>query len=95
MNTISKIFIKLNIVVILAIVSILTYKFYLSDNISTAGSDYSDLLKQKNAIVKENEYLQSYYFELTSLSEISKRAEEQGYIIATIDYIQPDELAYR
>lgn len=80
---------------ILAIVSILAYKFYLSDNISTAGSDYSDLLKQKNAIVKENEYLQSYYFELTSLSEISKRAEEQGYIIATIDYIQPDELAYR
>lgn len=86
---------KLNILCVILLAISLGYKIILSDSVATAGVELSNIEAERDLLTKENEYLESKYFTITSLQSISARAESEGYVPAGIDYLPPDELASR
>ncbi len=86
---------KLNIILFVGLALVISVRLYVSDTLTTAGTDYSAVREQYTRLEKENEHLQNQYLSYTSLHAIEERAQELGYDQYAIDYLTPLELASR
>ena len=90
-----KLFLKLNILLILLLVGSLFYRAFVSNSIVTAGNELSkmeqEIAKQKNV----NRILTGKYLEFTSFNHIYEVAMEQGFTSPSVEYYKAPELAIR
>ena len=84
---------KFNIILFLILAVLFSYRLYLLDNVTTAGSDYLDKYNDLISLEKKNEKLKNEFYTLTSIKSIKARANELGYLNKAISYISIDELA--
>lgn len=86
---------KLNIIIIITFILSLFVNLYFSDKALTAGNELSMYEARANELVVENEYLQNKYFTVSSMSSISKLAEEYGFTESQSEYYTSSDLAFR
>ena len=85
----------INITLAVLIVLSVGFRIYYSDISSTAGNELSYYTGQFDMLEKENQILQNEYYTLTSLSSLSAKAQELGYVSAVVDYYTSPSLASR
>jgi cell division protein FtsB len=85
----------INITLAILIVLSIGARIYYMDKSATAGEELAQLTTEIDVIEKENQILQNKYYSLTSLSSISERAQELGYVSAVVDYYTSPSLASR
>lgn len=90
-----KCLIALNGVLLISVLCVLGYRIYLSDQLSTAGAEYSKDLQRLESVQKENEQLVNVYYARTSLQSLETRALKSGYIAGNVEYITTPALASR
>lgn len=66
-------------------------QFIIGVKLSTEGVRLTNLNKELNLIISENQEIQEKLVETSSLSAVAKKALEEGFIRAQIIYLTPVE----
>ncbi len=67
------------LVLILVVVALSIVRTFVANNIATSGVVLSDIELQKSALETENAVLAEKLYTMTSLSQISQKAEKLGF----------------
>lgn len=86
---------KINIVFIALIALALCGNLYFSDKASIAGNDLSMYQERMKDLSLENENLINKYAEASSMSNLSKLAEENGFTDSQSEFYTTPNLALR
>ena len=86
---------KINILVIISIVCSLFVNLYMSDKASVAGNDLAVIESRISDLTLENENLLNKYSQVSSMSNLTKLAQENGFTDSQSEFYTSPDLALR
>lgn len=86
---------KINILVIISIVCALFVNLYMSDKASVAGNDLAVIESRISDLTLENENLLNKYSQVSSMSNLTKLAQENGFTDSQSEFYTSPDLALR